>query len=278
MRREVRSAAFHDAVFEPELLQHRGDFDQPGDECPEGLWWADMRTAADQILDHQGVPPDARRIFYAMVGRCIFNINDTCQHPDGPLFPDLSTRIEAILFLWGRPGTGKSTLVKMITEIYNNDPDLVGQLENRSQETFGLAKVAHSSLIVAPDVDSKFSLDPTTLASMTSGERVTMPVKFKADVCKPAFDAPIVMAGNETFAMRDQDVQGRIQRRLVPIGFQTKVDSQDRGLDDRLKADMPRIIWMASFAFRVSPPCASLTWVQSESCGSGPDQYQSRIY
>ena len=80
---------------------------------------------------------------------------------------------------------------------------------------------------------------------------MTISVKYKADVPKLAWQAPMVFAGNETFAMRDKDVGGRITRRLIPFGFQTKVDSQDMRLEDRIKNDMPRIIWVASWGFRV---------------------------
>ena len=189
----MRSAAFHDVDFDEDLLRFRGDFDEQGDA---EFWWGDETTPADTILGDQNVPPEAIRMFYAMVGRCMFDINGTCQHPDEGNETSLSTRLEAILFLWGRVrsrslspsargrlvlaglisshslaqgGTGKSTLIKLITLLYNNDPLLVGQLENQSQAHFGLAKIRHSSLVVAPDVDSKFSLDPTILTSMTSG-------------------------------------------------------------------------------------------------------------
>lgn len=43
---------------------------------------------------------------------------------------------------------------------------------------------------------------------------------------------------------------GRIYRRIFPYGFQTKVEEQDRGLDQRLRDNMPQIIWMASYAFK----------------------------
>lgn len=87
-------------------------------------------------------------------------------------------------------GTGKSTIVKLITHFYNNDPQLVGQLENKAQETFGLAKVAYSSLVVAPDVDSKFTLDPTAVCSMASGE---FPDRCRSPPPPPGF-APTVRA------------------------------------------------------------------------------------
>lgn len=165
-----RAAAFHDMTFRTYLMDYRGEYETKG--AHGGEWWPDLPLEIDAILEHQNIPPEARKVFLAMVGACLFDIGERLPHP---YFPDdrtrdLLNRLEVILFIWGRAGTGKSTLLKMISAMFNDNPDLVGVLENESSERFGLQKVRTSKLVIAPDIDSRFNISPTTLTAMTSGE------------------------------------------------------------------------------------------------------------
>ena len=165
-----RSASYHDSCFPEHLLRCGGGFREYGPEgVPEGhSWWAGHRFVLDEILDHQKVPEDARRVLLAMIGATLFDIGEMIPNPFGPGL--MLNKLEVILFVWGRAGTGKSTILNMIAAMYNDDADLVGLLENQSDESFGLDKIKHAFVVIAQDIDSKFNLSPTQLTGMTSGQ------------------------------------------------------------------------------------------------------------
>lgn len=167
--KQLRAAAYHPVMFDTRLLDCRGGFDSKGDW--QGSWWGDEELAFQTILDFQRVPEDARRVFIAMLGACLFDINERVPHPDHPTDPEqrMLNRLEVILFIWGRGGTGKSTLLKVIMAMYNDNKDIVATMENESSLQFGLQKIRHAYTVIAHDIDSKFNLPPTQLTQMTSG-------------------------------------------------------------------------------------------------------------
>ena len=164
-----RASSFHPFPFPASLLQCKGGFFSYGRDMPEGAsWWGHQPLVLDRILNHQRVPPEARLVLLAMIGACLFDIGETIPHPDFP-WKQMINRLEVILFIWGLGGVGKSTVLNMLSAIFNDDPDLVGVLENQSDDSFGLDKIKHAFVVVAQDVDSKFNISPTTLTGMTSG-------------------------------------------------------------------------------------------------------------
>lgn len=182
----MRSASFHPVIFGTNLLKIRGDFDSMGNLWGSDYsWWGDEVLSFAPIVDHQNVPKDAQRVLAAMLGACMFNIGEMVPHPHAPedAARMLLNRLEIILFIWGRAGTGKSTLLKIISMIYGYDLDIVGILENESSQRFGLEKVKGSYVIVCPDIDANFNLAPTQLTCMTSGTvLILITGSVKADV------------------------------------------------------------------------------------------------
>ncbi len=166
-----RSASYHDSYFPEEMLRCGGRFQEygPGGVPAGHSWWGAERFVLDSILDHQKVPEDARRVLLAMIGATLFDIGELLPNPFDPDQLMLN-KLEVILFVWGRAGTGKSTILNMISAMYNDDADLVGLLENQSDESFGLDKIKHAFVVIAQDIDSKFNLSPTQLTGMTSGQ------------------------------------------------------------------------------------------------------------
>lgn len=163
-----RAASFHPFPLSDDVRRCRGDFESLGAQPPGVTWWADRQLVVDTILDHQGVPADARRVLLAMVGAALFDIGEQLPHPTIP-GRTMTNKLEVILFIWGRAGVGKSTILNMIAGMYNDNTDLVGTLENQSDESFGLDKIKHAFVVIAQDIDSKFNLSPTQLTGMTSG-------------------------------------------------------------------------------------------------------------
>lgn len=61
------------------------------------------------------------------------------------------------------------------------------------------------------------------------------------------------MAGNESFTTKeDANVGNRLTRRVLPFHFGQKVGDSNRSLDEQILADIARIIWVCSWALKVS--------------------------
>ncbi|KAK9827049.1 hypothetical protein WJX74_004732 [Apatococcus lobatus] len=249
----LRAASFHPYPLTDAIRMLRGGFEGLGAHAEGETWWADKSTTQlvlDTILEHQRVPDDARRVLLAMIGATLFDIGEYLPHPTIP-GRQMMNKLEVILFIWGRAGVGKSTILNMISAMYNDNTDLVGLLENQSDESFGLDKIKHAFVVIAQDIDSKFNLSPTQLTGMTSGEKVVIRAKFKNDIIVPNWRAMFAMAGNESFTTREQANAGnRLTRRTVAFCFGQKVLEHNRSLLDQMKAEMPKLIWVCSWALK----------------------------
>ena len=238
-----RSASFHDIMFDLDLLSCKGGWEAieglgwgaSDAEVPEnGTWWAQYPLAFDPILTHQQVPHDAQMVFRAMIGACFFKVGEQIPHPDSPtdFSRHMKNSLQVLLFIWGRAGTGKSTLLKMLFAAFSKSREIVGVLENEGCDKFGLAKVRHSYLVLGPDVDSRFSVPATQLAAMVSGERLFTVIILpsvhlsiqkalmnaceadRGTLCKngliPNLDAAVAAPANTTECL--QNLHGRLAR------------------------------------------------------------------
>ncbi len=85
-----------------------------------------------------------------------------------------------------------------------------------------------------------------------SGERVVIRGKYKKDEIIPNWRAMFAMAGNESFTTREQANAGnRLTRRTAAFHFGQKVLDHNRSLLEDMKAEMPIVIWVCSWALKV---------------------------
>ncbi len=85
-----------------------------------------------------------------------------------------------------------------------------------------------------------------------AGERVVIRGKYKKDEIIPNWRAMFAMAGNESFTTREQANAGnRLTRRTAAFHFGQKVLDHNRSLLEDMKAEMPTVIWVCSWALKV---------------------------
>lgn len=90
-----------------------------------------------------------------------------------------------------------------------------------------------------------------TVHPFFAGEKVIIRAKYKPDKTMPGWRAMFAMAGNESFTTREQANAGnRLTRRTVAFHFGYKVDQHNRSLLDQMKAEMPKIVWVCSWALK----------------------------
>jgi hypothetical protein len=226
-------------------------FDVPmPSEFGHGTSFSDIPTPVlDGILHYQGfgtepyVPPkyagdpDAPGFsvtdwIYAFMGRMIYDIGefDTWQ---------------VLMFMKGKAGTGKSTLGKIISYLYNAVD--VAVLSNNIETKFGLSGIYKALIYLCYEVKKDFRLDQGEMQSMISGEPISIAIK-NHDPKSITWASHGFFMGNEF--PRWVDNSGSISRRIVVALFDTVVTDGDTKLFDKLQDEMGNIIVKINRAYR----------------------------
>ncbi|MCH9715521.1 MAG: hypothetical protein K0U52_00330 [Gammaproteobacteria bacterium] len=218
----------------------------------------------DKVLDHQlfssepydpndphglNIPPDetpeekfnrtrfllsVKDWILVFMGRMIYDINDQDQW-------------QTIMFLKGVAGSGKSTLGKVISNLY--DPADVGVLSNNIEKKFGLGSIVDKLIYLCYEVKQDFGVDQGEFQSMISGEPMSIPRKFETAISKNWSSHGFLM-GNEVANWVDNS--GSMCRRIVLGDFTQQVTQGDPQLFDKLVSEMPAIILKINMAYRLA--------------------------
>jgi phage/plasmid-associated DNA primase len=165
----------------------------------------------DSILSHQ-FESDVKFALEALIGRLIFRVGEMDYW-------------EFIPYLYGRAGTGKSTIIKTLVDIFGAENTAV--ISATSCKTFGLQGVNTKSLLVITDMSENVSrvLDQTTIQSM-----VNINVKHRGSACEK-WCVPTIIAGNHNMFDIYSNDQGQLSRRFVTFKFDTPVQNVNTELN-----------------------------------------------
>lgn len=168
---------------------------------------------------------------------------------------------QVVLFIKGRAGTGKSTLLRLVADIYKLKDVVI--ISNNTEGTFGMMSLTPETLLwMAPEVKEDFNLVSgvayvSTLLSITcadlfflirntqqeqaqfqslgSHETLSIPRKNKKPLdCRILCQG--LMAGN-TFPTKWKDNAASIRRRLFVINFSNEVKNTVTNLLERMKVE-----------------------------------------
>lgn len=178
----------------------------------------------DSILDYQQLSEEVKNIIFVFMGRLLYEINTL----DG---------WQCIMFLEGQAGTGKSTIVNVCKDFY--DEDDVGVLSNNIQKQFGLSDIYDKKMYIAPEIKKDFSIDQCEFQSIISGDKLNIAIKYQPSKTLE-WNIPGIMAGNEIPDFIDNS--GSIQRRILTVKFNHKVKNGDLKLQEKLRNEMGHII------------------------------------
>lgn len=178
----------------------------------------------DKILLDQQFTPHDRYWMYVLCGRMLYDVG----------FKD---DWQVCLFIRGVAGSGKSTILKLLSMIY--EPTDIGYLMSDGQTTFSDEHLYDKFMTLAMDVDKKMQFSMTRLNSIVSGEAVSVNRKFqKAITIK--WTSPVIMASNSQPPF--DDIGGNIVRRFVIFLFNHAVQRSDPRLFDKLKLELPMLV------------------------------------
>ena len=189
----------------------------------------------DSIFTPQNWEPVMVHWLFVFIGRLFYDVNDKDQW-------------QVIPFLKGIAGTGKSTVIKVIQQLYNSRD--VGVMSNNMEKQFGASTIFDKKLFIIPEMKGDFSLDVAVFQSMVTGEEVSLAVKHESPRVGK-WTVPGIMAGNES--PNWQDKSGSISRRVVVFDFPNKVPletSNPNLLYDIVNSELPAIIRRAAMSYR----------------------------
>ena len=220
------------------------------DQHPHGTSFRDIPTPVlDGVLSYQGfgTEPHVPKKYsddseapgfsvtdwiYVFMGRMIYSIGEFDEW-------------QVLMFMKGKAGTGKSTLGKVMSNLYN--PVDVAVLSNNIEQKFGLSSICDALIYLCYEVKKDFKLDQGEMQSMISGEPISLAVKNK--------QAKSLSWGSHGFFMGNEfprwtNNSGSIGRRIVVALFDTFVKDGDPKLFDKLQGEMGNIIVKINRAYR----------------------------
>ena len=175
----------------------------------------------DKVLDYQ-FNVETRDFIYMCLGR-MFGIRDNYGF---------------MLYLLGEPGCGKSLIIDILSECFNN----VGAIGNSFEEKFGLSFLYDRDIIVCDDLPKNISkiFPQQTFQTCVTGGKIPVAVKggngFTID-----WNVPMLWAGNW---FPDYIDKGQISRRMFVANFEKNVVNPDPTLKSRiLSIELPQFIY-----------------------------------
>lgn len=198
----------------------------------ENTDWYDIPTPHFQsILDYQKWPEEVCRIWYAMMGRCIYNVGEM----DG---------WQVLPFIKGPANCGKSTMGKITANFYNAQD--VGIMSNNIETKFGLVNIFTKLIFMCYEVKENFRVDQADLQCIISGEDMYLAVKNK-DPVMGLWKVPGMLFGNES--ARWVDAAGSMSRRLLTFECKYTVKEVNPLLSKLISQEMAAIIYKANTAY-----------------------------
>lgn len=186
----------------------------------------------DLIMNSQELTPDVRRVYFGMLGRAIYNLDEMDNW-------------QVFLYIKGTAETGKTTLYKFISEFYNSDD--VGVLSNNIEAVFGASMLADKFMVIGDDLGENFALDQQLFQNMCSGNMVSLPQKNKqALVIK--WKAQLLLSGNVLPSYRDNC--GSFSRRLCIVHYAKPVTAPDPNLTVRMRPEIGAAIIKCNRMYR----------------------------
>jgi phage/plasmid-associated DNA primase len=175
----------------------------------------------DSVLDYQ-FEPIVREFIYTCLGR-MFGIRDN---------------YEFMLYLLGEPGCGKSLIINILCECFNN----IGTIGSTFEEKFGLGFLYNKDIVVCDDLPRNISklFTQDLFQTCTSGGKVPIAIKG-GEGFSTEWKVPMLWAGNW---FPDYIDKGQISRRLLVANFERNVYNPDPSLKNRiLNNELPAFIY-----------------------------------
>ena len=187
-------------------------------ECPRWLQFLDESTGSDNQLI---------AFLQRWAGYCLTG----------------STKEQALVFVYGPGGTGKSVFLSVLSGIMGNysttaamDVLTASQYDRHSTE---IAQLAGARLVTASETDEGRSWDEAKVKTLTGSDRISARfMRQNLFEFQPAFK--LMLSGNSLPNLRDCGAAMRRRFRVVP--FDKTPEQPDLDLSDKLRQEWPSIL------------------------------------
>lgn len=183
-----------------------------------------LTPPVQKIWDQQQLPDEVKFFGYVMLGRMLYWLKDL-------------DRWELWLYLQGKAGTGKSSLLNIIMHTYPQAD--VAIISNRTQRNFQIEHLQDALVYLCPDCSSDFGLDQAEWCKMVTGEKSNMAMKHKIAV---GFEHRAGGAGAANKKLGFIDAGGNVSRRILVILFKHELGSTDVKLNEEMIEYHPAIL------------------------------------
>lgn len=186
----------------------------------------------DQILSHQEITHERLLWFYLMAGRCLFPAR-------------IYDKWSVMLYLWGRAGTGKTTILEKIKKMYAKGS--TGTLCSNVEPNFALWALMDKQFVVLPEVTKRLRLPQSLFQQMLSGEVVSVTRKgLIAEELK--WNKHMAGAGNVMPGY--EDTAGAIARRMFVFMFSKIVKVENNALPDQMDTEVAYMLIKCAYIYR----------------------------
>jgi phage/plasmid-associated DNA primase len=199
----------------------------------------------DAVVRYQ-MSEDCYEFLKIMIGRLFFKVG---EHDSWQVLP----------MLYGYSGTGKSTLIGVIQEMFARDS--IGIISSTHEPIFGLESIYEKELIICDNAPKEMSkvLSQQLWESMVMGENVLISRKRKPTISKD-WEVPMIWAGNNI-----PDYEDTLAPKLMLFKFHTLVPTRigDTGLKARIiETELPSIVYkcITSYKNAVEQHANSSVW------------------
>ena len=207
-----------DVRYDPRKHSH-DEFDEE-----EGSW--------NEFVDRQHAAyREVVEWVYAFIGRHIYALDELdCW--------------QVVFLLRGTAYSGKSTIAKMISKLFEADDVFV--ISSNMESKFGLQGSIKALIAICYEVKMPWTLDQATFQSMASAEEVVAAVK-NGDAVTFAWDKCMTWCTNDQVPYRD--TCGNIGRRFVGLEFAWRVIMANVKMQKNLDAEQPAWIRKCNRAY-----------------------------
>lgn len=201
--------------------------------------WYDIPTPnMDHIIKCQQWDEKTNRLFYSLHGRFLYWSDE------------LENNKQFVLAEWGRAGTGKSTTLKGLRDIYPREN--VAIISNNIERNFALVSLVgpHIYVDIGMEIKHNFKWDQAEFQQAAECDDVHIQRKNK-DPIKQKFRSPIFLAMNE-WPKTLQDSGGSLKRRVVAFPFSKMISKKDlrTDLSQLIFQELPAIIQKINRGYR----------------------------